>query len=70
MHDHSDNRGEVPRWRTNIVLIGFLAVAGFYLFTEHRAHLLGFLPFGILLLCPLMHLFMHGGHKHGGGDGK
>jgi len=70
MHDHSDNRGEVPRWRANIVLIGFLAVAGFYLFTEHRAHLLGFLPFGILLLCPLMHLFMHGGHKHGGGAGK
>ncbi|PAL19768.1 DUF2933 domain-containing protein [Sphingopyxis sp. GW247-27LB] len=70
MPDHSGNRGEVPRWRANIVLIGFMLVAGFYLITEHRAHLLGFLPFGILLLCPLMHFFMHGGHKHGAGDGK
>ena len=70
MHDHSDNREGVPRWRANIVLIGFLLVAGFYLVTEHRAHLLGWLPFGILLLCPLMHFFMHGSHGHGGGDSK
>ncbi len=41
---------------------GFLAVAGFFLFTEHRAHVLGILPFLLLLACPLMHLFMHHGH--------
>ena len=29
---------------------------------EHRAHLLGALVFLPLLLCPLMHLFMHHGH--------
>ena len=55
------------RW----VLYGFLAVAGFFLFTEHRAHLLGALPFLLLLLlaCPLMHLLMHHGHgAHGGHD--
>lgn len=50
------------RW----VFYGFLAVAGFLLFTEHRAHLLGILPYLILLACPLMHLFMH--HGHGGHD--
>lgn len=44
---------------------GFLAVAGFFLFAEHRAHLFGALPFLLLLACPLMHLFMH--HDHGGG---
>jgi hypothetical protein len=44
------------------VLLGFTAVAGFFLFSEHRAHALGWLPWLILLACPLMHLFMHGGH--------
>ncbi len=57
--------------RTTWVLLGFLAVAGFFLFTEHRAHLLGILPWLLLLACPLMHLFMHhghGGHAPGGGE--
>lgn len=59
-----------PWWRTRngLVLIGFLAIAGVFLFTEHRAHLLGALPFVLLALCPLLHLFGHGGHGHGGGD--
>jgi len=35
---------------------------------EHRAHLLGWLPWLFLLACPLMHVFMHGGHGHGGHD--
>lgn len=49
------------RW----VLIGFIAIAGYLLFMEHRAHLSGFtyyLPFLLLLACPLMHVFMHRGH--------
>ena len=46
------------RW----VFYGFLAVAGSFLFTEHRAHVLGILPYLLLLACPLMHLFMHHGH--------
>ena len=55
--------------RGGLVLIGFAAIAGFYLWTEHRAHLFGILPFLFLLACPLMHLFMHGGHGgHGGHD--
>ncbi|WP_428037244.1 DUF2933 domain-containing protein [Bosea thiooxidans] len=32
--------------------------------TEHRAHLLGWLPLIIFLACPLLHVFMHG--RHGG----
>ncbi|MBI5006058.1 MAG: DUF2933 domain-containing protein [Nitrosomonadales bacterium] len=48
----------------NWVLIAFLAIASFFLLTEHRAHLLGALPFLLLLACPLMHLFMHHG-EHG-----
>jgi hypothetical protein len=48
--------------RTGLVLIGFLIIAGALLFTEHRAHVLGALVWLPLLACPLMHLFMHGGH--------
>ena len=56
-------------WRTKggVVLCGFLLVAGFYLLTEHTAHVLGALPLLLLAACPLMHMFMHHGHHgHGG----
>ena len=51
-----------------IALIVFALVGGFYLWSEHRAHLFGALPYILLLACPFMHLFMHRGHRgHGGG---
>ena len=53
-------------------LAGFLAIAAFFLLTEHRAHLFGALPWLLLLACPLLHL-MHRGHGrdgHGGHDDK
>jgi hypothetical protein len=40
----------------------FLAIAVFFLWEEHRAHLFGVLPYALLLLCPFIHLFMHRGH--------
>ena len=46
----------------------FLAIAAFFLWTEHRAHLFGILPYLLLLACPFIHMFMHrrhGGHEHG-----
>ncbi|KQW36862.1 DUF2933 domain-containing protein [Rhizobacter sp. Root404] len=57
-----------PFWRSRagIALLVVVAVGGFLLFTEHRAHVLGVLPFAFLLACPLMHVFMHHGHHHGG----
>jgi Protein of unknown function (DUF2933) len=70
--DHEDSsapseRPVSPRGRW--ALYGFIAVAGFYLVTEHWAHTLGALPFLILLLCPLLHFFHHGGHGgHGTGQ--
>jgi hypothetical protein len=36
-----------------------------YLIIEHRPHLFGWLPYLIVLACPLMHLFMHHGRHHG-----
>jgi hypothetical protein len=47
------------------VFIGFALIAGYFLFTEHRAHALGALPYVLLLACPLLHLF----HRHGGHGG-
>lgn len=45
------------------VLVAFLGIAVFLLWGEHQTHIIGFLPWVlILVLCPLMHLFMHGGH--------
>ncbi|WP_018416547.1 DUF2933 domain-containing protein [Teredinibacter turnerae] len=47
-----------------LAAIGLIAAASYFLLVEHRQHLFAFLPYIILLLCPLMHLFMHGGHGH------
>ena len=56
------------RSRSGLVFLGFLAIAVFFLWEEHKAHILGALPYALLLLCPLMHLF-HGGHEdHGNED--
>ncbi|WP_371914041.1 DUF2933 domain-containing protein [Pseudomonas sp. AU11447] len=51
--------------RANWFFLGFLAIAGYFLITEHQAHVVPYLPFLLLLACPLMHLLMHGGHGHG-----
>lgn len=45
-----------------LVLMAFLAIAGAYLWMEHRAHLLGALVWLPLAGCLLMHVFMHHGH--------
>jgi len=67
--NHSNQNGGSWRSRNRLVLIGFLAIAAYFLWTEHRAHVVQYLPFLLLLLCPLLHFF-HGGHGgHGGGDG-
>src|SRR5512133_3720951 len=63
MHQYAPNEQRDSRWIW--ALIGFLAVAGFFLWTEHRAHLFGVLPYLLVLACPLMHIFHHGGHGHG-----
>lgn len=67
-HDHAGPRQSSPSFwssKTGLVLVVFLAIGLFYLYTEHRAHLFGVLPYLLLLACPFMHLFVHHGHgKH------
>lgn len=60
-------------WHMTIAFWLLLAIGGFYLLTEHRAHLvtgLAYLPLLLLAACPLLHMFGHGGHGgHRGRDG-
>jgi uncharacterized membrane protein len=59
--------GSCPWWKSpkGIVVLIALAALGVYLIVWHQQHVLGVLPFLFILLCPLMHIFMHGGHgKH------
>ena len=71
--EHEEHTGQdthSPPRGYNWIFFAFLAIAAFYLFTEHRAHLLGALPFLLLLACPLMHVFMHHGHGEHGAHGS
>jgi len=71
-HDNDNHERQEDTQRTvsrsKVVMIGFLLVIGYFLWTEHRAHVIQFLPFLLLASCPLMHLFMHHGHGHGHGQ--
>jgi cation transport ATPase len=50
------------RSRTWWAFAGFVAIAAYFLTTEHRAHVFGVLPFFFLSACLLLHMFGHGGH--------
>lgn len=70
-HHHTEQGQKI--WffsRTGLVVCGFLVAIAFLIATGHSAHLLGVLPYLLLLACPLMHIFMHGGHgsKHDHSD--
>ena len=53
----------IPAW---IAACAFVGIAVFFLWEEHEAHILGAIPYVILAACPLIHIFMHRGHGHGG----
>ncbi|EIK52643.1 hypothetical protein YO5_07723 [Stutzerimonas stutzeri TS44] len=64
MQSHGTPR---PFWRSRrgIALLMLAMIGLFYLVREHLTHTAQALPYLILLLCALMHLF---GHNHGGHD--
>ncbi|WLG86781.1 DUF2933 domain-containing protein [Pseudomonas cucumis] len=64
-HSPSSTPSAPSFWRSKSgIALGMLLVIGlFYLVREHYGHISPILPYLILLLCPLMHLF---GHHHGG----
>lgn len=73
MQTTSETKGQrgpfrIPAW---LGLCLFLAIALFFLWEEHKAHILGALPYLLLAACPIIHLFMHHGHGQAhGGDGR
>lgn len=67
--DQGHSEGSFLTSRAGVVLLGFLAIAGVLMFTEHRAHVLGALIWLLPFACLFMHMFMHGGHGgHGDRD--
>lgn len=63
---HQDGPRLERPWQSRVGFWLLLAIAAFYLLTEHRAHLalgLPYLPFLLLAACPLIHVFGHGGHR-------
>ncbi|APO74488.1 hypothetical protein AM571_CH01664 [Rhizobium etli 8C-3] len=65
------NHSSPSAWSTysRTVFVAFAVVATGLIAYEHRVHVLGVLPWLLILACPLMHLFMHHGHgAHSGPD--
>ena len=67
MNHQPQEHNSVPNFWSTRYAIGLFVIGGvaaYFLLTEHLAHVVGVLPFLLLLACPLMHIFMHGGHGH------
>ena len=69
MNPFDNDRQASSFWRRPIGMAVATAalIAGFYLLREHWGHVLGYWPYLLLLVCPLMHLMHghgHGGHEH------
>jgi hypothetical protein len=65
--EHAPHESGLKDWlysRTGGATCIALMVLGFLIYTGHSAHLFGAVPYLLILACPLMHLFMHGGHGH------
>lgn len=70
-NDNNPSFFQSLRFRYGLGLLFFLAVAGYFLWREHEAHILGNLPLVLILgACVGMHFFMHGGHGGHGGHGS
>ena len=74
-HEHAHHNGGTSSWgsfwtsRSFIVWLAFVLIGGFLLVSEHRAHILGAALWLLILACPLLHIFGHGGYGSHGGHG-
>lgn len=66
--DHERHTAPPSFWKSPFgVVCTLLAIgASIYLYLAHKDHVLALLPYVFLAACPLMHMFMHRGHRHGG----
>ena len=63
-HNHGAHCPPRPNSSWGWIFLAFGVMAVVLLWQEHRAHLLGVIPYLILFACPLMHL-LHRGHHRG-----
>ena len=61
---HSNQNGGLPKVLKRMAIAVFVLGGAYYLWDQHKAHVLQYLPFAFFLLCPLMHLFPGGCHGH------
>ena len=68
-HDHSECQHAGHRTRSGKVftwlICGLAVIAAYFVITAHWAHVSPLLPYAVLMVCPLMHLFMHRHHGRG-----
>jgi hypothetical protein len=68
---HPEHSTSAPSfWKSPLgVFCTVVAIAASaYLWLTHKDHVLALVPYALLAVCPLMHMFMHRGH-HGHGHG-
>lgn len=56
--------------KTKLIFAIFLAIAAFFLITEHRAHLYGIVPYLLFIIMIPLHLLMHSSHGDHGSSRK
>ena len=73
----SEPQEDGKSWRSRLIgtplgwaLSLAIAALGVYLLVAHTGHLFAALPYLLLVACPLLHVFKHGGHKHRHPDSK
>jgi len=59
----------VPKTTSGWIIAAVLAIGIALALADHWVHVLGVLPYLVILACPLMHLFMHRGHGGHSGHG-
>ncbi len=62
------NKNSVWATLPGFIVLIVIAFIGYSLLKDHSVHLLQWLPFLVILLCPLMHFFMHRDHSHSAHD--
>lgn len=70
IHEHPSGLSRRTKlWLATGVLLA-LAAACYWYSTAHQSHITLVLFWGLILACPLMHIFGHGGHRHGADSSK
>lgn len=68
--ENNTNNGSIFSRQTWIIVAVIGVIGLVFLLRNHSTHVFSVIPYLILLLCPLMHIFMHKNHGKHKGDGQ